>query len=87
MAHLQHAAKLPSAFLLNDNFELQGPWFGFESLDWLREGWMPSALILCLRYVAHIVQADQHFDLLTTCLDRAVPFELQIFQDPTDAGA
>jgi hypothetical protein len=84
-AYLQQAAKMPSAFLLNDNFELKGPWF--ESLDWLREVWMPPALTLGLRYVAHIVQADQHFDVLTTRLDRAAPFELQIFQDPTDARA
>jgi len=82
-AYLQHAARIPSPFLLNDNSGLRGPWF--ESLEWLADVWMPQAEQLGLRYVAHVVQADLHHDVLTDHLDGAVPFELQIFQDPCDA--
>ena len=82
-SYLRHAAQLPSSFLLNDNSGLRGPWF--ESLEWLADTWVPQATQLGLRYVAHIVQADQHHDVLTDRLDGAAPFELQIFQDPADA--
>jgi hypothetical protein len=84
-AYLDHAARMPSPFLLNDNSALRGPWF--TSLDWLVEVWVPRAVQLGLRFVAHIVQADQHHDVLASPLKGAVPFELQIFQDPTDARA
>lgn len=82
-SYLRHAAQMPSPFLLNDNSGLRGPWF--ESLEWLRDIWVPQATQLGLRYVAHIVQTDQHHDVLTDRLDGAAPFELQIFQDPADA--
>lgn len=82
-SYLQHVARMPSAFLLNDNSGLQGPWF--ESLEWLVDVWVPQAKLLGLRYVAHVVQADQHHDVLTDRLHGAAPFELQIFHDPADA--
>jgi len=82
-AYLEHAGRMPSPFLLNDNSQLVGPWF--ESLDWLVDVWIPHATKLGLRYVAHIVQADQHHDVLTDRLHGAAPFELQIFQNPADA--
>jgi hypothetical protein len=82
-AYLQHASRTPSPFLLNDNSGLRGPWF--ESLEWLADVWIPQARQLGLRHVAHVVQVDQHHDVLTDRLDGAVPFELQIFQDPADA--
>jgi hypothetical protein len=84
-AYLQHAGQHPCALLLNDNFQLRGPWF--ESTDWLVDVWVPQAQQLGLRYVAHIVQADQHYDVLTLRLSTtpAAPFELQIFQDVEDA--
>jgi hypothetical protein len=82
-AYLEHVVRRPSAFLLNDNSALQGPWF--ESLEWLVDVWVPQAKLLGLRYVAHVVQADQQLDVLTARLHGAAPFELQIFQDPADA--
>jgi hypothetical protein len=82
-AYLQHVVQMPSAFLLNDNSGLQGPWF--ESLEWLADVWVPQAKHLGLRYVAHVVQADQHQDILTARLHGVAPFELQIFHDPADA--
>jgi hypothetical protein len=82
-AYLEHAGRVPSPFLLNDNSQLQGPWF--DSLDWLADVWVPQAVRLGLRYVAHIVQADQHHDILTARLVGGLPFELQIFQEPADA--
>lgn len=81
--YLAHAAEMPSPLLLNDNSQLRGPWF--ESLDWLADVWVPQAEQLGLRYVAHIVQADVHHDVLTARLEHQPPFELQIFQDANDA--
>jgi hypothetical protein len=80
-AYLERVSQRSCAFLLNDNSQLRGPWF--ESTDWLVDIWVPQAKQLGLRYVAHIVQADQHYDVLTLRLPTptAAPFELQIFQD------
>ena len=82
-AYLLYAAHTPCAYLLNDNSQLRGPWF--DSLDWLLDVWVPQANRLGLRYVAHIVQADQHQDIFTTSSAVALPFELQLFQDKDDA--
>ncbi len=81
-AYLRHAAQQPCAYLLNDNSRLVGPWF--ESLEWLLHIWVPQAERLGLRYVAHVVQADQHHDLFTRA-QVPLSFELQIFQDGEDA--
>jgi hypothetical protein len=82
-AYLHHAALQPCALLLNDNSQLQGPWF--DSLDWLGEVWVPQATRLGLRYVAHIVQADRPNDTISDQFPLDLPFELQIFHDLTDA--
>lgn len=82
-AYLQHAARTPSPYLLNDNSQLRGPWF--DSLDWLAEVWVPQAGQLGLRYVAHVLQADRHSDILPSRLPASVPFELQIFREVADA--
>ena len=84
-AYLEHMSRRASAFLLNDNSGWRGPWF--ESLDWLVDVWVPQARKLGLCYVAHVVQADQHHDVLTNRLHGTAPFELQIFQDLADACA
>lgn len=82
-AYLSYAAKQPCTLLLNDNSQLRGTWF--DSLDWLAEVWMPQASRLSLRYVAHVLQADRQTDILPRHLPASIPFELQIFQDVTDA--
>jgi hypothetical protein len=82
-AYLQYAAQFPCPYLLNDNSQLTGPWF--ESLEWLMHVWVPQAERLGLRYVAHVVQADQHTDIFTRQHRIPLPFELQIFQSPEDA--
>ncbi|NML67235.1 hypothetical protein HHL22_18680 [Hymenobacter sp. RP-2-7] len=82
-AYLMNAAKVPSGYLFNDNSRLKGPWF--ESLDWLVHVWVPSASRLGLRYVAHVVQQNQHHDIFTCRPLTDLPFELQIFQDADDA--
>lgn len=69
--------------LLNDNSRLRGPWF--DSLDWLSDVWVPQAARLGLRYVAHIVQANRHSDVVCSLLPATLPFELQVFQDLADA--
>lgn len=81
--YLRYAAHTPCGLLLNDNTRLQGPWF--DSLSWLARVWVPEATRLGLRYVAHVVQTDQAFDILSTRMVRAAPFEVQIFQDLADA--
>lgn len=82
-AYLRHAAHTPSARLLNDNSQLHGPWF--ESTHWLAKVWVPQAQRLGLRYVAHVVQADQHYDILALNKPAILPFELQIFDDVAEA--
>lgn len=82
-AYLRYAAQLPSAYLLNDNSQLRGPWF--DSLDWLAEVWVPQAAQLGLRYVAHVLQADRHSDIVPSHLPASIPFELQIFREVPDA--
>jgi hypothetical protein len=82
-AYLVHAVQTPSAMLLNDNSQLTGPWF--ESTDWLAHVWLPQAERLGLSYVAHVVQADQHYDILTASLWDQLPFDLQIFDTLSEA--
>lgn len=82
-AYLRHAAQRPSPYLLNDNSQLQGPWF--DSLDWLAEVWVPQAAALGLRYVAHVLQANRHSDILPSRLPDSIPLELQIFREVADA--
>jgi hypothetical protein len=81
--YLHHAAHQPCALLLNNNSQLQGPWF--DSLDWLGQVWVPQAAHLGLRYVAHVVQKDRPTDMISSLLPPALPFELQIFHDLSDA--
>ena len=82
-SYLEHAARCPSPFLLNDNTALRGPWF--DTLGWLAEVWVPEAVNLGLQYVAHVVQADRSFDIIPTQLPLPAPFELQVFQDLAQA--
>lgn len=71
----------PSPFLLNDNLAMHGPWF--SSVEWLEHAWLPQAQRLGLRYIAHVVQADQGADVLTLAKPShatGLP-ELQVFYD------
>jgi hypothetical protein len=78
-AFLAHAQAVPCPYLLNDNTQLRGPWF--DSLDWLARVWVPQAAARGLRYVAHVVQADRHHDVIPERLPAGAPFELQVFED------
>lgn len=82
-AYLVHAAHTPSALLLNDNSQLTGPWF--EGTEWLAQVWVPQAQRLGLRYVAHVVQMDRHYDVITLLKPAALPFELQVFHELAEA--
>lgn len=66
---LPQASPLHCCYLLNDNLVLSGPWF--DSLEWLRSGWLPKAQRLGLRYVANVVQGGSRIDSLT---QQASPF-------------
>jgi hypothetical protein len=79
--YLDKVAAHPSAFLLNNNLDLHGPWF--NSVEWLEHAWLPQAQRLGLRYIAHVVQADKGDDILTlTRADHLSELlELQLFHD------
>ncbi|QKG52172.1 hypothetical protein [Hymenobacter sp. BRD67] len=66
-------------YLLNDNSQIQGPWF--DSAAWLQHVWAPQANRLGLRYVAHVAQPHTEGDLgaLLRHDPFAGQFELQIF--------
>ena len=84
-AYLANAQPQPCAHLLNDNVHLRGPWF--DSIEWLERAWLPQALRLGLRHVAHVVQADTKADILTLTFPHLVTgtLELQIFQAVPEA--
>lgn len=83
--YLARAEPFHSPYLLNDNTSLRGPWF--DSLAWLDRVWLPQAVRLGLRYIAHVVQADTHTDILTlTCpAPLTKGLELQFFDDLASA--
>lgn len=83
--YLAHAGLFQCAYLLNDNTHLQGSWF--DSVEWLQRAWLPQALGVGLRYIAHVVQADTHADILTLTFPAAVHnvVELQLFHHIREA--
>ena len=85
--YLAHAEAFHCPYLLNDNVALRGPWF--DSTDWLERTWLPQALELGLRYVAHVVQADTHTDILTLAFPQPLVgvLDLQTFDLVADAEA
>ncbi|MDF7815254.1 hypothetical protein [Hymenobacter sp. YC55] len=85
LSYLDKVATHPSAFLLNNNLALQGPWF--NSAEWLEHAWLPQAQRLGLRYIAHVVQADKGVDILTLTNSTQLSgsLELQLFYDLAEA--
>jgi hypothetical protein len=85
--YLQKLAELRCPYLLNDNVELRGPWF--DSIEWLERIWVPQAVGMGLRCVAHVVQADLLSDTITTHFkgSQVGGLELQIFQQVAEAEA
>jgi hypothetical protein len=85
--YLKTLTELRCPYLLNDNVELHGPWF--DSIEWLERIWVPQAVGMGLRYVAHVVQADSLSDTITTHFQgpKVGGLELQIFQQVAEAEA
>lgn len=86
--YLAHAGGFRCACLLNDNLALRGPWF--DTAEWLESAWLPRAQELGLRYIAHVVQADVHVDVLTLSFPRHLTVgvvELQLFDEVAHAEA
>ncbi|UOG73331.1 hypothetical protein MTX78_14485 [Hymenobacter tibetensis] len=85
LSYLDKVATHPSAFLLNNNLALNGPWF--NSAEWLEHAWLPQAQRLGLRYIAHVVQADKGVDILTLASSHQLSgsLELQLFYDLAEA--
>lgn len=83
--YLRQAAVRPCAYLLNDNLALRGPWF--DSVAWLERAWLPHALALGLRCIAHVVQADTYTDILTLTFPQPVRgrVDLQLFNRVAEA--
>lgn len=85
--YLDYAPRFQCPFLLNDNRALRGAWF--DSVEWLETVWLPRALQLGLRYVAHVVQADTRTDILTLTFPQHLVdrLELQLFDHVSHAEA
>lgn len=85
--YLAHAPSFRCAYLLNDNHDLRGAWF--DSVEWLERVWLPRALELGLRYVAHVVQADTRTDILTLHFPSHLvgQVELQLFEQVSQVEA
>jgi hypothetical protein len=84
--YLEQVGPMHCLYLLNDNLKLEGPWF--DSLHWLTEAWLPQAQLLGLRYLAHVVQANTHVDILTLRYPRhhiSEALEVQLFDDTATA--
>jgi len=83
--YLNLAMDIPCSCLLNDNSALQGPWF--DTVEWLERAWLPHAHRLGLRYIAHVVQADTHTDILTLSFPSSIrgQVELQLFHHVAEA--
>lgn len=66
-------------YLLNDNSQIQGPWF--DSAAWLEQVWAPQAERMGLRYVAHVAQPHTESDLSNVLAHNpfADRFEVQLF--------
>jgi hypothetical protein len=52
---------------------------------WLAHVWLTQVKRLGLRYVARVVQADTHGDIMTLHKLMKLPFCLQYFMEATDA--
>ncbi len=77
----------PIAGLLNDNSQIQGPWF--DSIAWLQRVWAPQAARLGLRYIAHVAQPHTEADL-GGVLSRNLfgsQIDLQVFTTIEDAAS
>ncbi|OUJ64336.1 hypothetical protein, partial [Hymenobacter crusticola] len=83
--YLAQAGAFHCPYLLNDNVALHGSWF--DSVEWLQRAWLPQAVQLGLRYVAHVVQADTHTDILTLSFPTTLVglIELQLFHQVHEA--
>ncbi|SHJ53332.1 hypothetical protein SAMN02745146_3373 [Hymenobacter daecheongensis DSM 21074] len=76
--------ELHCPYLLNDNSQLQGPWF--DSVEWLRTVWGPQAQQLGLRCIAHVVQPQDLSDEATLApLSFGPELQLQLFDDVVSA--
>lgn len=76
---LEALGQMTVPYLLNDNTQLQGPWF--DSVNWLEHVWAPQAKRLGLRYVAHVPQPHTEHDLSNLLIHKPFldSFELQLF--------
>lgn len=75
-AYLEKVPPHLCTYLLNDNQGLKGPWF--DSVEWLEYAWLPQAERLGLRYVAHLVQANTHADVLTLNLPLQAKSQIEL---------
>ena len=82
---LEVAQQFRCPYLLNDNSGLRGPWF--DSMDWLSQVWLPQAMALGLRYVAHVPQPGDLADEMTAVHHAPLPADLEIQVFDTTAHA
>ncbi|GAA4007659.1 hypothetical protein GCM10022408_19590 [Hymenobacter fastidiosus] len=70
-------------YLLNDNSQVQGPWF--DSVEWLRLVWGPRAAQLGLRYIAHVMSPPQLGEATLGQQYFGKDLQLQLFDDVASA--
>ncbi|NVO84043.1 hypothetical protein [Hymenobacter terrestris] len=85
-AALDILRQYPCCCLLNDNTDLEGPWF--DSMMWVAQRWAPAAAQAGVQYVAHVVRAGT---LATTFLGTPThhlftQFEIQFFDILAEAN-
>ena len=84
-ASLEILRELHCPYLLNDNTQIEGPWF--DSLFWLANEWGPAAAAAGLQYVAHVVRAGTFAStfMATPAHQLFDKFEIQIFDSLPEA--
>ncbi|SFU90290.1 hypothetical protein SAMN04487941_3195 [Pontibacter akesuensis] len=73
------------AFTLIDNRELVGPWD--QSLEWIKNEWVPAAKKVGLRFYAHVVNKDTFAEAAALQMQDFVKgeFEMRVFYSMPDA--
>ena len=85
LVSLEMLRELHCPYLLNDNSQLEGPWF--DSLLWLAQEWGPAAAATGLQYVAHVVRHGTFAStfIATPSHQLFTKFEIQIFDNLSEA--
>lgn len=84
-AYLEHMAKRPCPWLLNDNTNVTGPWD--HAVEWIAQDWTPRAIAQGLTHFAHVVSPESFAALSAEAMSASVgtSFYMRIFGSVNDA--